>query len=206
MRSPYIRKLCPDDNVLTELGVILEGSSESGFGKPHQSNDDARPPRLSYDIAASAISKVNNPDDPRDDQDDDVVSAVLLDNLKRLEIGKVDSRFFGKSSGVMLVQTAMELKSEYTGSDYVQPAPSMILENKRPEFWSRNPVSSDLSFVLAIILLTTVVGTRSRKPATNVNVRVPRRRPPHPACRSILYARQPLPTPSPPAYIREIYR
>lgn len=134
-----LRILCPDDNVLTELGVTLEGPSERAFGKPHQSNDDARSPRLSYDIAASAISKVNNPDDPRDDQDDDVVNAVLLDNLKRLEIGNPDSRFFGKSSGAMLVQTAMELKSEYTGSDYVQPAPSMNLENKRPEFWSCNP-------------------------------------------------------------------
>ena len=151
----------------------MEGSSESASGKLYQSNDDARSPKLSYDIAASAISKVNNPDDPRDDQDDDVVNAVLLDNLKRLEIGKPDSRFFGKSSGVMLVQTAMELKSEYTGSDYVQPAPSMVLENKRPEFWSRNPVSSYLSFVLATVLLTTVVGARSRKPATSVNVPVP---------------------------------
>ena len=156
-----------------ELGVILKGSSESASGKLHQPNNDARSPRPSYDIAASVIGKVSNPDDPRDDQDDDVVNAVLLDNLKRLEIGKPDSRFFGKSSGAMLVQTAMELKSEYTGSDYVKPAPSMTLENKRPEFWSRNPVSSYLLLFLAIILLTTVVGARSRKPATNIDVRVP---------------------------------
>ena len=29
MRSPYVRQLCPDDNVLMDLGVILEGASES---------------------------------------------------------------------------------------------------------------------------------------------------------------------------------
>jgi len=42
MRSPYIRQLCPDDNVLTESGVILEGSFESASGKPHQPNDNAQ--------------------------------------------------------------------------------------------------------------------------------------------------------------------
>jgi hypothetical protein len=50
----------------------------------------------------------------------------------------VSYRFFGKSSGLNLVQTALDLKSEYSGTEADQL--SMRMVNRRPEFWTQHPV------------------------------------------------------------------
>jgi hypothetical protein len=73
--------------------------------------------------------------------DDDLAHLKLAHHMKTLHIDPAENRFFGKSSGAMLVQAAIDLKQEYTG----KPEHSMakILGARRPEFWTirsvRNP-------------------------------------------------------------------
>lgn len=76
--------------------------------------------------------------------DDELGNATLTEGLKRLAVEPLDRRFHGKSSGVMLVQAAMNLKRESSGigsSKDILPAPS-----RRPEFWSPHPVRTQPFF------------------------------------------------------------
>lgn len=49
-----------------------------------------------------------------------------------------NNRFFGQSSGIMLVKTALGAKTEYSGSS---PDVPLELGTKRSEFWVNYPVS-----------------------------------------------------------------
>lgn len=88
-----------------------------------------------------ATSAIRNSMTDSANADDDNAHLILADNLKQLSIDPVDYRFFGKSSGAMLIQTAIELKNEYTGSDHTHLKKATdVLGSKREEFWSPNPV------------------------------------------------------------------
>lgn len=76
----------------------------------------------------------------KEEPEDDSAQLILADNLRRLTIDPHEYRFFGKSSGAMLIQTAMELKHEYTGNDSDE-GKKRILKSKRPEYWAVKPVS-----------------------------------------------------------------
>jgi hypothetical protein len=114
--------------------------AEQVYGSPSLSR--------SVNVATSVISRVGEPG--ADQQDEDFVDSTLVENLKKLDIDrpsdKIEDRFFGKSSGPSLIQTAMELKSEYVSSDNFKVPPSMSLGRKRPEFWAPQPVRLDLIF------------------------------------------------------------
>jgi hypothetical protein len=64
--------------------------------------------------------------------DDDPVH--LPDDIQRLTVTSKDRRFHGKSSGLVLVQTAIDMKREYTGGDSTDTNP------KRSDFWSHPEV------------------------------------------------------------------
>lgn len=87
---------------------------------------------------ATAVIRQAGTTPPEDPQDDDFSHLILADSFKRLSIDPIENRFFGKSSGAMLIQTAIELKNEYTGrnDDIGRP----ILGSMRPEFWTIRPV------------------------------------------------------------------
>ena len=76
----------------------------------------------------------------KEEPEDDSAHLILADNLRRLTIDPHEYRFFGKSSGAMLIQTAMELKHEYTGNDSDE-GKKPVLKSKRPEYWAIKPVS-----------------------------------------------------------------
>lgn len=60
--------------------------------------------------------------------------AHLPDEIQRLTVTSNDRRFHGKSSGLVLVQTAIDMKREYTGDDSTNTNP------KRSDFWSQPEV------------------------------------------------------------------
>ncbi|KAF8658322.1 hypothetical protein AX16_002090 [Volvariella volvacea WC 439] len=64
----------------------------------------------------------------------------LMEKLDKLQLNPPQSRWFGQSSGYQLVQTALDIKGEYTG---VEDAAKRINTAKRHEFWEhpswRNP-------------------------------------------------------------------
>lgn len=94
--------------------------------------------RTPRDIATSALRKADMT--TKEEPDDDSAHLLLADNLRRLTIDPHEYRFFGKSSGAMLIQTAMELKHEYTAMDDSDKGRNP-LKSKRPEYWAIKPVS-----------------------------------------------------------------
>lgn len=65
-------------------------------------------------------------------------STLLSERLTDLSLDQqFPNRFIGKSSGVNLYRTALDLKSEYAG----EATGAQHCTNRRPEFWSVFPVS-----------------------------------------------------------------
>ena len=82
--------------------------------------------------------------------DDEFATISVTDELRRLSIDRGNTRFFGKSSGVVLIQTAMDMKKEFTsppGMNTFNRAEGCIqqaanhLPSRRPEFWHFEPAS-----------------------------------------------------------------
>ncbi|KAI0682880.1 fungal-specific transcription factor domain-containing protein [Cytidiella melzeri] len=136
-------KLCPDRDILTELGGpfdrdawLAKGSSKAVGGITTRSVSQGRPHPL-----PPPLNSVDEGDlDPSDNE---------MLNRKTLELGMKDMklnyghpRFFGKSSSVMFLQTAIMLRHEYTGAEMAHEGPEgkkVILPRKRPEFWRAHP-------------------------------------------------------------------
>jgi hypothetical protein len=69
--------------------------------------------------------------------DDDMVSLRLADHMQNMSLNPMSTRFIGKSSGIMMIQKAIDLKKEYTGDD---DRHDNILQPKRAEFYGCFPV------------------------------------------------------------------
>lgn len=94
------------------------------------------PSRLHDENAASH----DNADFEADSSDEEYQYSVLLpDEMKNISLEhQYPNRFIGKSSGVNLYRTALDLKSEYAGEAYDHEP----WNTRRPEYWSVLPVSS----------------------------------------------------------------
>jgi len=71
--------------------------------------------------------------------DDDMVSIRLANHMQNMSLNPMLSRFIGKSSGIMLVQKAIDLKKEYTGDEEVHRHDNILMP-KRPEHHGGFPV------------------------------------------------------------------
>ncbi|KAK0203119.1 fungal-specific transcription factor domain-containing protein [Desarmillaria ectypa] len=69
-----------------------------------------------------------------DEDDDDVEDncIYLTEPLSRLTVSQSRTRHYGKSSGIMLAKTAIDLKSATSST-------STFLDNRRPAFWKVHP-------------------------------------------------------------------
>ena len=82
--------------------------------------------------------------DDLDPSDDDLTKANTLETrMKEVSIDPLHPRFFGKSSSVMFLQTAMALKHSYPGQEPALAADGRrrIAPCKRPEYWRAHSVS-----------------------------------------------------------------
>ncbi|KAF9479628.1 hypothetical protein BDN70DRAFT_878593 [Pholiota conissans] len=158
-----LKRLCPDEALYKTLTESLDnnnwmtekipfdpsslvGTSAVADQSPHScgSHSGTQTFRAGLHTVTSAIRGVTNNANPptgtglTDDEED--TALILADNMKRMELDPHEYRFFGKSSGAMLVRTALELKSEYTGVERIIPDLSRSqLKNLRPEFWGIRP-------------------------------------------------------------------
>lgn len=95
-------------------------------------------PSLQFSSLPGMYSTSNGTDGHIRD-DDDFEHLALAESIKRLEVDFARDRFIGKSSGLMLVQNAIDLKNELTGN---QGPPNFLgTSTKRVEFWTVRPVS-----------------------------------------------------------------
>jgi hypothetical protein len=90
-----------------------------------------------------------------DDNLEDFAKVCITDNHHDQQ-DPMNYRFFGKSSGVVLVQTAIDLKNEFSGLPIGQQQlqPMTGPNGKRPEFWHVRPVSIHLSYYFFWLCLT----------------------------------------------------
>ncbi|KAG6917730.1 hypothetical protein DXG01_001381 [Tephrocybe rancida] len=144
-----LTKLYPNSDILKELDTVVDTDAWLIDYFPREADEKPDPnaplvvrtPRHPCEIATHVVRKVAQTVDYQ--PDDDVSHILLADTIKRLNISDVDKdRFFGKSSGAMLVRAAMELKNEYTGRNDDLRRP--ILGAKREEFWT-SPLWEHLS-------------------------------------------------------------
>lgn len=72
--------------------------------------------------ASSTYGRASSPtEDLLPTDDEDIITLHLSESLKSMSLApRRHNRFFGKSSGVMLIRKAIDLKKEFTGSDELQ--------------------------------------------------------------------------------------
>ncbi|KAI0081043.1 hypothetical protein K474DRAFT_57243 [Panus rudis PR-1116 ss-1] len=130
-----LHKLCPDADFSHELGQFDKEKwySERNDKTPSSSSAAAAVPPPAPDPDADSLA-------PSDDE----ISAqrTLANSLKQMKLNPAHLRFFGKSSSVMFIQTAIEAKHEYTGVPKDSPtkfSSNKMLHHKRPQFWTVHP-------------------------------------------------------------------
>jgi len=156
LKSPssihLLQKLCPDEKVLRELDIAIDTQDLDQFPidpsplvSSSTKKDQYENVQPIVDLAASVIRRYGTTNNRNDDHSDDDGHLLIADDLKQLSLEPKEYRFFGKSSGAMLIQTAIDLKNEYAGK--VPGTVSGLLGLKRKEFWTRHPVSLDTPFI-----------------------------------------------------------
>ncbi|KAF9256488.1 hypothetical protein L218DRAFT_966338 [Marasmius fiardii PR-910] len=140
-----LRRLMPAEDLSRELGPLQELTKVS--------NVTSQPSPLSpciisrdtnavvMDHAIDSIRRFNQPPletkENLEAQQEELEHLLLADNIKKASLSREEFRFYGKSSGAMLIQTAIDLKESYTGSRADLLAG---LETRaRPEFWHSYP-------------------------------------------------------------------
>ncbi|KIJ60357.1 hypothetical protein HYDPIDRAFT_117261 [Hydnomerulius pinastri MD-312] len=125
-----LQKVCPDADFTQELGggrIDREIWSKGGGGSSASGHVMNTP-------STSTFAGVSTPlEDLVPSDDDEMVSVRLTESLRNMNLDPLHHRFFGKSSGIMLIQKAIDLKKEYTGDEDSTPA-AQFLSVKRPEF------------------------------------------------------------------------
>jgi len=106
---------------------------------PSSKQEDKSPTLL--DTLTSVIrGRLQSPPVYDEDDDDDADAGIsVVDGFKCMSLEPQETRFFGKSSGVMLIQEVIEAKKNYTGPSKWHP--SLSFRNLRPEFWCSPQVS-----------------------------------------------------------------
>ncbi|KAK7024381.1 Gypsy retrotransposon integrase-like protein 1 [Paramarasmius palmivorus] len=138
-----LRQIMPDEDFRKELGSFSHNPDSWSIPKREFILGQEAPicdiPHA--DIAVDAIRKWDaTPSDTKENIDakkEEDEHLVLSDSIRRLAINPEQSRFFGKSSGIMLIRTAMDLKNEYTGME-IDLSPAKVSQ-RRPEFWQARP-------------------------------------------------------------------
>ncbi|KAG6853776.1 hypothetical protein C0991_001487 [Blastosporella zonata] len=91
-------------------------------------------PKVDLTQELETIDDLETPSEPSllPRNDEDILEEELIGKLKRLHVDPPQGRFFGKSSGYQLVQTALDIRSEYVGQ--TRRARS-VMDGQRMQFW-----------------------------------------------------------------------
>ncbi|KAG6370771.1 hypothetical protein JVT61DRAFT_10973 [Boletus reticuloceps] len=111
-----LQKVCPDADFSRELG-----GSRIDRETWLKGNTGASASAHVFNATSATYNSTNTPLEhlaPSDDEE--IVTLRLSERLQSMHLNPWQSRFFGKSSGVMLIQKAIDLKKEVTGSEHFQ--------------------------------------------------------------------------------------
>lgn len=143
-------QLYPDGDINKDLDHLLEldehqASNDSMSPPPSHTSPDPIPfasARTPVEVTASAIRSLGDPPVTQiPDDDDDLGHVILEKDLRGLSIDEqMKHRFFGKSSGAMLLQAALDMKREVSGQPKQVGFNDVHLPHKRDQFWSSQSV------------------------------------------------------------------
>ncbi|KAK7034648.1 Gypsy retrotransposon integrase-like protein 1 [Paramarasmius palmivorus] len=86
-------------------------------------------------LAAAPLQEAHSPQIvEHDGEEEGFVDINLSDPLRRFSMGDTDKIFYGRSSNMVFIKSALEMKSDYVGNK-TQP----LQMSKRPEFWNTYP-------------------------------------------------------------------
>ncbi|KAF9647006.1 hypothetical protein BDM02DRAFT_3188339 [Thelephora ganbajun] len=146
-----LQTLCPDADFSKELGGTFDKES---WYKDRISGKLGTMGSEQQSVAGSLESHTPNREEDPHSSDDEFATISVTDELRRLSIDRGNTRFFGKSSGVVLIQTAMDMKKEFNNPPGASPLNQTEgsaqqkpghLPPGRPEFWHFEPASFFLS-------------------------------------------------------------
>lgn len=148
-------QLCPNADFTKELGGNFDreawiadrerngessgaGAGRSGYGIPGQPSSSviASPPALATPAGVDS--------DDLDPSDDEVIAQRnIVAKLQKMSVHPSAMRYHGKSSSLLFIQTAMDLKHEYAGVHLpptVDPEAHNVLLRRDQLHWSLHPV------------------------------------------------------------------
>ncbi len=122
----FRRQLCPDADFTQDLGAQVDRDNWPNERDKQMLQNDSNAAAMPNTFQSAARlgttawptggpSHVDQGD--LSASDDELGNATITEGIRRLAVEPLDRRFFGKSSGVMLVQAAMNLKRASFGID-----------------------------------------------------------------------------------------
>ncbi|KAF9024572.1 hypothetical protein BDZ89DRAFT_989186 [Hymenopellis radicata] len=150
-----LHKFMPDTELARELEITAP-SPASTTATPREAMDPTCIQSAGYTLSvnpehaeklhsmiARSLPQSHAPD-PEDASDDDEeeLHQGLAKGMQELQVKDTEARFFGKSSGAALVQSALSLREHLDGA---ATSPRRFLEHRRPEFWTIFPWESEYS-------------------------------------------------------------
>ncbi|KIK97466.1 hypothetical protein PAXRUDRAFT_10160 [Paxillus rubicundulus Ve08.2h10] len=105
-----LQRVCPDADFTQELGgtkIEREMWHKANPLSSHVMNAPSPPMNAA----------LSNSDEFIPSDDEDVVTVSLSENLKNMNLDVAKPRFYGKSSGITLIQKAIDLRQEYIGEN-----------------------------------------------------------------------------------------
>ncbi|KIJ13153.1 hypothetical protein PAXINDRAFT_100848 [Paxillus involutus ATCC 200175] len=103
-----LQRVCPDADFTQELGGMKIEREMWQRASPLSSHVMNAP-------SPSANTVLSNNDELVPSDDEDVVTISLSDSLKNLSLDAAQPRFYGKSSGITLIQKAIDMRKVYIG-------------------------------------------------------------------------------------------
>lgn len=141
-----LQTLCPDADFSKELGGTFD--KESWYKDRMSGNLGTMGGDQSQGTPGGAECLTPSVEEDLHSSDDEFATISVTDELRRLSIDRGNTRFFGKSSGVVLIQTAMDMKKEFHSPPGTK-SPNKPdggtqqhlnkLPSRRPEFWHFEP-------------------------------------------------------------------
>ncbi|KZT67994.1 hypothetical protein DAEQUDRAFT_728533 [Daedalea quercina L-15889] len=141
-----LKKLCPDGDFSQELGGRFD--KEAWLAETRAGAERVAHPGSSVAPSQSTIRThppvhPTNPDDLEPSDDEVMAHQSLINSLQQIKLNPTAMRFFGKSSSIMFVQTAMDLKREYSGKPPTERKetniPALLEGARRKAFRSLHP-------------------------------------------------------------------
>jgi len=138
-----LQRLCPDADFTQELGAPIDRQSfvRDSLSRSAQNKPGTASYRPSSQLRVNALTSLEDTGEHNlEPSDDEYITTKQLQPLQdTFNELSVSYRFFGKSSAPNLVQAALDLKSEYSGTEQDQMRQRMA--RRRPEFWTQHAVS-----------------------------------------------------------------